>query len=824
MQQENRPLYVGIDLGTTNSAAAVFDGHDLNVVRNGQGGVLTPSVVRIDGRGSVLVGSRARRYLDTDPANTRAEFKRLMGTAHQLDFPAHGSRHRPEELAAEVLKSIRSDVADQTGVLVDRAVISVPALFELHQTAATSEAARLAGFERIELIQEPVASAIAAGWTQEGSDGPWLVYDLGGGTFDVSLLDTREGMLRVVAHAGDNFLGGRDFDNVLLDLVLTKLAADGVTVDRANPAHALALRRLRYAAEEAKMELTRAREAPFFLSGLLLDGQQLDVDVLITRAEYEQQIMPLINRSLQICLGLLSANGIVAGGLERLVLVGGPTLTPLLRDTARSVLGADIGSGLDPMTLVAQGAALFAGTVGLDGRAQPAAAAAPVASSAPKIWLQFPTMTSDLTPFVVGKLLEKTGDITAIQIERSADQWQSTAEPVGADGTFVTMVSLLPRQNTTFKVFGMQHDGRQVAMQPATFAIAHGLTLSEPPLARSIGLALADNSVLVYFERGAPLPIQRTFTLHTVETVSPGSAGYALKVPIVQGEFSSAHLCRLVGTLEIPATALQQPLSVGTEVEVLLELDRGGQLQARARIAGVEQLFSEVALLVTPQISLEEIDKALDKLQSRADSLSRNAFLNRASGDAGRLSTALNGLADVRRNIVALRGGDLDAGEQARRGMMEFDAILAELEAAKAWPELAERLEESYAISLSCVAGYGTAAEQAALNNAYQNCKRAFTSRDEGEVERQLGMINRLGTAAYYRSPGAWEHQFDYAASRTGESTDIRRATALVDQGREAMRQRRQAELESVVRQLWELMPADRAEQMLGHGSGLRRR
>src|SRR5215475_6070427 len=274
-----RPLYVGIDLGTTNSTAAVFDGRELTVVRNAQGSVLTPSVVRIDARGHVLVGSRARRFLDLDPANTRSEFKRLMGSSHQLEFPASGTMKRPEELSAEVLKSLRQDVTDQIGVTPQRAVVSVPALFELHQTAAVSEAARQAGFERVELIQEPVASAIAAGWTQESRNGPWLVYDLGGGTFDVSLLDTQEGLLRVVGHDGDNFLGGRDFDRVLVDLVLAKLAADGIVIDRADPRHAVALRRLRLAAEEAKIELTRVAEAPIFLAGLDLVDRSVDVDV-----------------------------------------------------------------------------------------------------------------------------------------------------------------------------------------------------------------------------------------------------------------------------------------------------------------------------------------------------------------------------------------------------------------------------------------------------------------------------------------------------------------------------------------------------------------
>ena len=243
-----RPLYLGIDLGTTNSAAAAFDGENLVLVRAAQGGTLTPSVVRIDARGAVTVGGRARRFLDTDPENTRTEFKRLMGTAENLRFPAANLSRKPEELSAEVLRAIRGDVREQLGVMPERAVVSVPALFEIPQSGATAEAARLAGFEKIELLQEPVASALAAGW-KAGDDGAWLVYDLGGGTFDASLLETREGLLRVVGHDGDNFLGGRDFDWAIVDWAIGQLP--GTPLSRSDPAHAGRIRKLKLAAEEA---------------------------------------------------------------------------------------------------------------------------------------------------------------------------------------------------------------------------------------------------------------------------------------------------------------------------------------------------------------------------------------------------------------------------------------------------------------------------------------------------------------------------------------------------------------------------------------------
>ncbi|HEY0989133.1 MAG TPA: Hsp70 family protein, partial [Kofleriaceae bacterium] len=268
------PLYVGIDLGTTNSAAAVFDGERVSVVRNAQGATVTPSVVRLDKQSRVTVGTRARRFLEQDPTNTAAEFKRLMGTGKPIEFPAAAASRTPEQLSAEILKALRQDITDQLGVTVERAVISVPALFELPQSAATSEAARLAGFARVELLQEPIASALAAGWRADGDAvGTWLVFDLGGGTFDASLLETRDGLLRVVGHDGDNFLGGRDFDWAITEHLASQLAV----VPRRNVAeHAGALRALRMAAEDAKIELSRGERVQVTLAQpLVIDGREV---------------------------------------------------------------------------------------------------------------------------------------------------------------------------------------------------------------------------------------------------------------------------------------------------------------------------------------------------------------------------------------------------------------------------------------------------------------------------------------------------------------------------------------------------------------------
>lgn len=821
---EQHPLYVGIDLGTSNSAAAVFDGERVEVVRSASGASITPSVVRIDARGNIVVGERARRAAYTDADNVRSEFKRLMGSPHRLRFGAVGVERTPTELSAEVLRALREDVRAQTGVLPQQAVIGVPALFELPQTAATSDAARLAGFERVELIQEPVASAIAAGYRQGESEGAWLVYDLGGGTFDVSLLDTREGLLRVVGHDGDNFLGGRDLDGALVDWVIARLADEhGISLQRSEPEHQRALRRIRVAAEEAKIELTRAAQAEIAVEALQIAGREIDLALTIDRQTFESLVAPLVSRSIDVCVRLLGAHGLkvgTAGSLSRVVLVGGPTAMPYLREQVSGVLGAPFAEALDPMTLVAQGAAMHAASAGLDARGTPSASPA----KGVKVWLQHPAMTSDATPYVIGRLVDPTDRqrVAAIVMGRSDGTWSGSAETVDADGTFVTMAQLVPRVRNELSIEGRAADGTPIALSPSTFFIVHGVTLGDPPLSRTIGVALADDHVQTYFERGSPLPMRRTFTLRTVEPLSPADPTSALRVPIVQGEFPLAHLCRMVGTIEVTAARLASPIPAGSTIEVTLDLDRGGRLAASARIAGAPQVFDGVAHLVAGSIPVEAVEPRIGELATRLNGVRGRVFAQRDKELVKRLGTVDEALMRVARDAQAARGGDLDALEKARRGLIEIDGLLAEVEAILSWPELEQRAERELGLATSFVAGTGTSEERRALAAAATALDRARNAKSPTEVERQILVVRRLGDAAYLRLPGALEQQLDYAQSRLDRTSDPRRARSLIEEGRRAAARGDRAALDRAVREIWRLLPPDEAERDLGYGSGVR--
>jgi len=809
------PLYVGIDLGTTNSAAAVFDGERVSVVRNAQGATVTPSVVRLDKQGRVTVGTRARRFLEQDPTNTAAEFKRLMGTGKPIEFPTAGATRKPEELSAEILKALRQDIVDQLSVPIERAVISVPALFELPQSAATSEAARLAGFARVELLQEPIASALAAGWRADGDGaGTWLVFDLGGGTFDASLLETRDGLLRVVGHDGDNFLGGRDFDWAITEHLAGQLA---VIPRRNNPDHAGALRALRMAAEDAKIELSRGDKAQVTLAQpLRIDGRDVEVDLELDRATVERLCAPLVDRALDVCVRLMTTHGIGPGQLARLVLVGGPTVMPMVRARVSARLEAAIAEGHDPMTLVAQGAALYAATAGLDGRAAPAAP--PVGR---QVWLQYPAVSADLTPHVVGKFIGADPPAKVI-LARSDGAWTSTEATVGPDGTWLTSVTLLPRRACTFQIEARTAAGTTVVTSPSSLTIVQGLTIGDPPLSRTLGVALANGHVQTYLERGAPLPARRTFTHHTIETVAKGSSESVLRIPIVQGELSQAHLCRLVGTLDIGGDTVIDTVPTGSAVEVTIELDRGGRLAARALVPAIGQMFEHVAHLLVPDAAPEALDAALRDLRRQLVELRTDAFRHGLGQTIEKLDRIESRLSEAERDIDAAHGGDADAAQRARRALLDVDGTMAEADLARKWPELDDQARQSAIAASSTVGMHGTEAERTLLQDVLTAMDKARRDKDPAELERQMRLAQRLSNAAFNRTPEAWEWYFEDAASEISRCRDLPRAQQLVTDGKAAVKRGDNTELRRVVKALWQLLPENSEARKKGFDSGVR--
>jgi len=809
--------HLGIDLGTTNSVAALSSGNEIHAVRTTDGGTLLPSVVRIDARGNVTVGARARKFLDSDSENTRSEFKRLMGSDKSLSFRSAKIDKRPEELSALVLGALRTAAEQVLGHAPRTAVVTVPALFELPQIRATSEAARLAGFERVEHLQEPVASALRAGWNRDEDALPWLIYDLGGGTFDVSLVETREGVLRVIDHDGDNFLGGRDMDARLLDRVLEKLSeTEGKSLRRSNAALAPIVRRLRAACEEAKFDLGAGRDASVTLpDALVVEGQELVVDVPIDAREFEAMVVPIVDRTIDVCARLMSRQGFEPASIGRIVLVGGPTVMPALRKRIEERLGIALAAEVDPMTAVAEGAALFAAEHALETRG---AQAAPAKPSAEKVWLQYPAVSGDQHPFLVGRF-SNGSRARFVRAERKG--FTSVEEQVGEDGSFAVQLALEPRASSTFGLLAFDATHARVEIDPREVTIRHGLSLADPPLSRTIGIALANGTVAVYFERGAPLPSRKTFRLRTALTIHPDQDASAISVPIVQGEVDIAHLCRLVGTIEIRPKDLRGVLPAGSAVDVVLELDRGGKLSAVAQIPDRNLSFPGTLALVAPDAPLDALEAQLAQLRTKTETLYTDPLVDAAARK--KLVEIDGALEDATREVEAARGSDADAIEKLRRQLIDADGMLAEVEASRTWPELEKKAIEKTTWAIGWVSKTGTEADRRTLDEAIRSLQRARATRNASEVSKRIRSIEDLGEAACLRDPQVVRRCFGDVSTRTAEMRDPRAAKQLVKRGNDALARGNIDEARRAMYELFDLLPPEEATRAKAHGSGVER-
>jgi molecular chaperone DnaK len=402
----------------------------------------------------------------------------------------------------------------------------------------------------------------------------------------------------------------------------------------------------------------------------------------------------------------------------------------------------------------------------------------------------------------------------------SDDHWQTPDEKVDDDGSFVVQVELLARATSRFRLVGLRKNGSEsVPMEPAVVTMRHGVSLADPPVSRSIGIALANGRVAVYFERGSPLPSRKTFRLRTSFTVRPDQIESALRVPVVQGEVELAHLCRLVGHIDIRPEGLKAPLPAGASIDVLLELDRGGNLTATAHLPEQGISFPGALALVSPGAPASELSAKLAELRAKTEALYTDVRI----GDEGQKKLVLvdRRLEEMEGELAAAEGGDADALEKLRRMLVDADGTIADVEALRTWPELEARAGELISRAGSWIARTGTALEQQALEEAIASLQRARATRNTRDFEQRLAAVERLIEAAVFRDPGAVGRMFRAAASRAGETRVPRAAKELVRDGERALAAGDNEGLRRTLVSLWNLLPPSEAARAKAHGSGV---
>lgn len=795
--------YLGIDLGTSNSAVALFEDGEAHALLNTRGEVNTPSVVRVTPNG-IVVGEKAKKHLHVDVSNTFKEFKRMLGTPTLSKPDRNGTCWSAEALSSEVLKHLKELASQQQSTRFNKVVITVPALFELPQSKATSEAARLAGFEQVELLPEPVASGLAAGWTNDQAGQAWLVYDLGGGTFDVSLLEARDGLLRVVGHDGDNFLGGRDIDRKLVEWVHAQLEQQHqLALDTNHEDYPRIKRHIEAAAEAAKIRLSSTESSAIELEFEYQD-EDYEIDLAITREILKTLCQPLIQRSIDICLRLLKNQGLSLDKLARVVLVGGPAHMPIIQDMVSQQLAPIAEGNGDPMALVAKGAAIYAATINL-GCTSHSETEHTASEHTHQVWLQYPSVCTELHPMIMGRVVDDALPLAFVKVRNTSHPSETDFVSVDDNRIFMASVTIQNGSKNAFELLGFDNNQQPLAIRHQTINIIHGLTMSDPPLSRSIGVALADGSVKTFIDRGTPLPAKRTFVQSTVDTLMPNTE-QQLDIPIVQGERRQSRFCRKVGSLQILASQLKQPLHVGSPIEITIEVDRGGDLKAHALLADQGLVIEGVAKLVMDSSSPETIRTSAHSLNRRVTLRLQEAFRNREDSTVSALNPLAEQLQLLLTELQSL-DSDPDGCHRLSRNLMEIEAELEYVESKDALADLVEECENTYYQTASHVAEWGDATDQRVLEECAKQMALAFKNMRQGELERLLERLEQLGRAAYEKSPTFWRDIFEHWASLAHTANNPKRANAIVKQGREDIAKGQMQNLKSLTHELYSYIP-----------------
>lgn len=806
----------GIDLGTTNSSIAVLQGIETDVIKNNEGFEYTPSAVWVDQKGRLIVGRRAKERLENDQENAFCEFKLQMGKDKEYTFTRSGRRMKPEDLSAEVLKALKADVAQRRGEEVQAAVITVPAAFTLPQCEATKKAAQKAGFVSSPLLQEPVAAALAYGFQDESEKAFWLVYDFGGGTFDAAVIQVRDGAPKVVNHDGDNNLGGKLIDwEIVEQLLIPAVAKEHPLTDfrRGNLKWSAAMAKLKLKAEEAKIRLSRDESAEIIIDFLCTDdrGDQVSFEYELQRRDVERLAEPFILSSVNICKKVLAKKRLGIESIDKVLLVGGPTLTPYLRERLadrKDGLGIPLEFSHDPLTVVARGAAIFAGTQRNDGIVLP-----PPAVGQYAIELDYKPMGADTEPLVGGKVMAAEGEnLSGFSVQfvnaGARPPWRSGRVGLAPDGMFMTNLWAEKGRTNTFAIELFDATGTRRETVPATFPYTVGCIFEEIPLTHSVGVELIGNKMDWYFEKGTSLPVRKRCICKTTITKDG-----MIIIPVLEGGNPRADRNVEIGRLEINAHRARRDVPTNSEIEITIEIDQSRLVRVKAYLPILDEEYENVLKLEGKAPDPEKLaqDAALEKKRLENARKRAQDTGDRAAQQALQRIDSEQMEHQVESSLNAAQA-DGDAADKAQSRLLDLKTAIDQVEDALEWPALVAQAKNEVEVERKIINDpyyEATAEERSAFARLERELDRCITENDADCLRQKMAEMDGLGFAIVLRKPAWWVARLEEFEKKRGTMSDPALAERYLEQGRRAINNNEFEGLKAAVRQLYSLLPIE---------------
>jgi molecular chaperone DnaK len=822
----------GIDLGTTNSAIARMENGSPKIIKSDTLKDTIPSCVFFNKKKTATIGDAAFNNHKRDKllslktsvnSNAFIEFKRTMGTDKKYRSSNMGKDYTSEDLSSEVLKKLKSFVSDEN---LSSAIITVPAKFNTSQIDATQKAAELAGFDYVELLQEPIAASMAYGIDGEKGDGFWLVFDFGGGTFDAALVKVDEGIMQVIDTEGDNHLGGKDLDNAIVDKIIIPYLEkeysikDILSTDEKTKIFKAAMKGY---AEDIKIQLSFNDSFDVLsdvgdIPGTDDDGNELELDLTVSSSELKDAISPIFQQATDVCKELLKRNNLKGNDLSTILLVGGPTYSPILRKMLKDQISPNVDTSIDPMTAVASGAALFASTKDIPTKHQKRD------KTKVQLDLNYEATSVEEEEYITVKVLREntTGEIPDtlfVELVRTDKGWSSGKVEIAGDAELIE-ASLEPGKSNGFDVLVYDDKGSSFECEPSNISIIQGSKIGNATLPQNIGIEIKDSvSGLVRFksipglEKNASLPaIGKTPPLKTQSQIRPGEKEDIIKIPMYEGEYGSdgtrAINNDLIKQLKITGEDLPKLLPEGSDVELTVKVDSSRRVSVEVFIPYLDETIElEIGREINTAIEAEILDQEILKgknqliaINEQSDSVNVQTF-DEIEKELGEVQSQLDSGRDDEDN----RNKVLD---KLRKVLKQIDKLESDAE----WPRILEELEDALKRLEELNEQYGNEKTIDASNQLKKQAETVIKNKDSKIGEMLSGQIRGLNFALVDEGAGValeiaiiknYDDEFDMQSW-----SDKNQARSFINQAKQIISTNptKQA-LKPIVHKLWDLLP-----------------
>jgi molecular chaperone DnaK len=764
--------------------------------------------------------------------NTFAEFKRTMGTDQQYYSSRMGKYYSSEALSGEILKALKSFVRDEAEP--STAVITVPADFRQVQIDATQKAAEMAGFEHCELLQEPIAASLAYGFDRRNIKGHWLVFDFGGGTFDAALVKMDEGIMTVVDHGGDNHLGGKDMDWLIVDDIIIPhlrehFAIDGILENIVTGENLRCA--WKFLAEYAKIQLSTEEHFTIELEDPEWrdeNGKVIDADIKIERSHFEQLIAKLIARAIRITKDLIIRNHLSPEDLETILLVGGPTYIPYLREKIKTEISQSINVTIDPMTVVTKGAAIFASTRSIPEGIRKIEEADP---SKIRLILGYPPTTLE-TEVSLGLKVDRKGMEGSLprrlftEIIRSDRGWATGKIEIMGDAVMVGL-QLLANTTNSFAIQLYDEIGNKVGCKPDSLSILNvlnGIIPPKPTLSHDIGISAVREestegmeSFAIILKKNQTLPATGRRTFWAPKMLRPGNPDDILEIIVWEGE-SGTKPSRNdgVGIVKISGDRLAALLPERSELEITLKMDESRRISVSAYIPHLDETFEKV--LNTdyrhPEVHPDTLEAKVKSAEKEIQTLREQALGIEAISTIGlgEIEAELNEIKDMKEKGI----GDRDRRSMINNKLNELFKRLDKADESIKWPRMEKETHAEISVTKEAIDRYGTERDSQILDHLDSKIDKALELKDSKLLENTVSELKQLKWSIWFKQPDFWISTLKNVDECFNEIhwTDRIRARNLLNEGKTILSERGYTEdIESIVRRLWELMPEDEIEK-----------